>query len=160
MKLKHCFAIVFLACFVGATVAGNDKPQHEPAGPWLKTVEKYFHPAGPSTRTEWRKTEMGLVLKLELEQAKSGQQVIQGYSLQRLGNGTWGLQTHDQLVFIPLPTVETASKNSTRLKLKNQGVWKLEHFSAHVPAAPQAGVSQEDEPWVSLRLSRVLKKIN
>lgn len=116
------------------------------------TVTQDLHPAGPTTRREWRREHETSPYKIELERARAGSRLVGSARLLRRPDGAWviDLAGHSPEV---LPKAGETQATKVQLSVENGPAWRVFVLREYLPVI-QAGISTESEPSLDLTFER------
>lgn len=123
-----------------AKVAVNDK----------ETVTREFHPAGPTTRREWRKNLTEQPYRIQYERIRSGQVLVGQARLIRDQDGVWYVESSNKKRLKLLGRNEKKTKTPKTFTEDNQ-IWRVCVIRQEIPITQQ-GIATESEPTLDLAL--------
>jgi hypothetical protein len=121
--------------------------------PVIFSSETLYHPAGPTTRNEWRSIKDGGVIQLEIKNAKSGQILIEKTKIiyqQKMG---WRIEDINENVKLKINPKSINSQKPIKLSINNQ-IWAITLTNEKIPI-PVQGIATETEPRVDIFMSLV-----
>jgi hypothetical protein len=121
---------------------GNDKV----------TIAQELHPAGPTTRREWRSGRTDQPYRVQYERIRSGQLLVGQARLIRDQNGIWYVESSDKKRLDLLGMNESKTKNFKKFSEEDQ-VWRVSVTRQETPPTQQ-GIATESEPSLDLILIR------
>ena len=114
------------------------------------STETLYHPAGPTTRNEWRSSSDGGIIQLEIKKARSGQMLLRKLKLVYQHKVGWRIEDIDGNVKLKINPTSINSKKSLNLKINNQ-IWAITLSNEEIPISIQ-GIAAETEPIVDIKL--------
>jgi hypothetical protein len=112
--------------------------------------EILYHPAGPTTRNEWRSSSDGGIIQLEIKKARSGQMLLKKLKLVYQNKVGWRIEDINGGVKLKISSTSINSKKSLNLKINNQ-IWAITLSNEEIPISIQ-GIATETEPTVDIEL--------
>ncbi|MDP1635874.1 MAG: hypothetical protein Q8L69_14485 [Gallionellaceae bacterium] len=120
-----------------------------------ETVTQELHPAGPTTRREWRSSQAEQPHRIQYERIRSGHVLVGKARLVRDKNGIWYVESSCNKRIQLLGGNEEKTKTVKTFTEERQ-VWKVCVTRQDIPLT-QPGVATESEPSLELVLVRQQK---
>lgn len=117
-----------------------------------ETVTQELHPAGPSTRREWRGEQTEQPYRIQYERIRSGRVLVGQAKLIQGKNGVWYVESSNKKRLKLLGKSESKTTTLKQFTEKKQ-VWRICVTGQEVPQI-QPGVATESEPALDLVLVR------
>jgi hypothetical protein len=117
-----------------------------------ETVTQTLHPAGPTTKREWRTDQAEQPYRIQYERIRSGQVLVGQAKLVQRKNGSWYVETSGKK---RLMLVGKSERKTRTLKTftEEKHVWRICVINQEIPQV-QPGVATESEPALDLVLVR------
>ncbi len=106
------------------------------------------HPAGPATRNEWRSSNNGRIIQLEIKNAKSSQMLVEKLKLVYQNKVGWRIEDIDGNVKLKINPKSINSQKPIKLSINNQ-IWAIALTNEEIPI-PIQGIATESEPRVDI----------
>lgn len=149
---KLCLASLFAVMAVPQTSWGQSGCLPKEAVKGKETVTREFHPAGPTTRREWRSGQTEQPYRILYERIRSGHVLVGKARLIHDTSGVWYVESANKRRLNLLGRSEKKTKTFKSFTEKNQ-VWRVCVTRQEVPLTQQ-GVATESEPSLDLVLFR------
>lgn len=152
MLAKLGLASLLVAMVLPQAAWGKSGCELTEADKGKETVTQELHPAGPTTRREWRGDQAEQPYRIQYDRIRSGQVLVGKARLIRGKNGAWYVESSNKKRLKLLGKSEsmtTTLKQFTEKKL----VWRICVTGQEVPQV-QPGVATESEPALDLVLVR------
>lgn len=117
-----------------------------------ETVTQELHPAGPTTRREWRGDQAEQPYRIQYERIRSGQILVGQAKVVQRKNGSWYVETSSKKRVKLLGKSELKTRTLKKFTEKKQ-VWQICVTNQEIPQI-QPGVATESEPALDLVLIR------
>jgi hypothetical protein len=155
-QLLNC-ATLLLAALAAASppmasaVAQDKVDTQRPQG--IESVDRSMHPSGPSTKREWRLSPSSPAHWIEIDRLRAGPLLAgNASSLIYMPSGLWMIRESTG-------SIKPFRKNAQGLleqafTHKNE-TWRIILLKEQLPGTGVAGIAQEDEPAVSVRMIRL-----
>ena len=121
--------------------------------PVIFSSETLYHPAGPTTRNEWRSSNDGRIIQLEIKNAKSSQMLVEKLKLVYQNKVGWRIEDIDGNVKLKVNPKSINSQKPIKLTINNQ-IWAITLTNEEIPM-PIQGIATETEPRVDILMSLV-----
>jgi hypothetical protein len=119
----------------------------------IETVTQELHPAGPTTRREWRRCQPDQPYRIQYENIRSGHVLVGKTRLIYDHSGIWYVELSNKKRLKLLGRNEKKTKTLKTFNEENQ-VWKVRVTRQVIPLSQQ-GVATESEPSLDLVLYRL-----
>lgn len=117
-----------------------------------ETITQELHPAGPTTRREWRKSQTEQPYRIQYERIRSGHVLVGQARLDHDKSGTWYIESSNKKRLNLLGRNEKKTRTLKTFIEENQ-VWRVCVTRQEIPLIQQ-GVATESEPSLDLVLFR------
>jgi hypothetical protein len=117
-----------------------------------ETVTQELHPAGPTTRREWRSSQADLPYRIQYERIRSGHLLAGQARLFHDKSGIWYVESSNKKRLDLLGRNESETKTPKTFTEENQ-VWRIRVTRQEIPQT-QPGVATESEPSLDMELLR------
>ena len=126
------------------------------AGESLQAVrEVIHHPAGPSTRIEYRSTGTGQVVRIDVSRARPGQWLTPAIRLLRGASGLWMVEQSDHGRRPLYGTPDRHPVFAEQTAFDGQCLWRISAVREHLPAPSGQGIVAEQMPSLDLSMQRM-----
>jgi hypothetical protein len=149
--LGGCAAGLCLAASLALGACAQGQTDTASTAQGVTNTDVRLRPSGPSKRTEWRKSAQSAVERIDIDRALSGEPLVAGANLIRQPNGAWAI-TPQSGQTLALSVVLNVAQ---RVQLAPNHTWEVRVTAIHTPAPEQPGISQEDEPYLTLTMSLI-----
>jgi len=116
------------------------------------TVTQELHPAGPTTRREWRSSKAEQPYRVQYERIRSGHVLVGQAKLIHEQNGSWYVESSNKKRLKLLGRNEKQTK-SVKIFTESNQVWRVCVTRQEIPQEQQ-GVATESEPSLDVFLIR------
>jgi len=113
-----------------------------------ETVQREFHPAGPTTIREWRVNSVEQPYRIAFERIRSGHLLVGKARLQRQYNGTWFVVLSSGTRVRLLGSKETKTKTLVTFA-EDKRIWKVRVTNQELPV-DRPGIATEAEPSLDM----------
>jgi hypothetical protein len=144
--------VIILVGILGANNIQSQSNELSISSPADLTEEIFLHPAGPTTRREWRQKSSSVLYRIEIDRSRSGQIVFDGLSLIYNSKSGWSLVNAQQKSIIRITPNDIASKKLLHFKVGDQQ-WDMMVRGEEVPIS-RAGIATETENSIDITFSR------
>jgi len=152
MLSKFCLASFFVVMAVPQASWGQSCGLTNKVVSGKETVTQEPHPAGPTTRREWRKSQAEQPYRIQYERIRSGHMLVGQASLIHDKSGIWYVESLNKKRLNLLGMNEKKTKTLKTFTEKNQ-VWRVCVTRQDIPPTQQ-GIATESEPSLDLVLFR------
>jgi len=149
---KLCLASLFVVMAVPQPSWGQSESLTKDAVNDKETITQELHPAGPTTRREWRSGQTDQPYRVQYERIRSGHVLVGQARLIRDESGIWYVESSDKKRLNLLGRNESKTKTLKTFTDENQ-VWRVRVTRQEIPQTQQ-GVATETEPSLDLVLFR------
>lgn len=152
MFTKLCLASLFVVMALPQASWGKSGCDVKDAVNGKETVTRELHPAGPTTRREWRGSQSEQPYRIQYERIRSGH-VLVGQARLILGkNGIWYVESSNKRRLKLLGRNGCKTKKLKKFTEEKQ-IWRVCVTRQEIPPTQQ-GVATEGEPSLDLVLVR------
>ena len=116
--------------------------------PVVFSSETLYHPAGPAIRNEWRSSNDGRIIQLEIKNAKSSQMLVEMLKLVYQNRVGWRIEDINGKVQLIINPKLINSENPIKLNINNQ-IWSITLSNEQLPMAIK-GIATETESRVDI----------
>jgi hypothetical protein len=152
MFTKLCLASLFVVMALPQASWGKSGCDVKDAVIGKETVTQELHPAGPTTRREWRGSQTEQPYRIQYERIRSGHVLVGQARLIHDKNGIWYVESSNKKRLKLLGKKERKTKTLKRFTEQKQ-VWRICVTQQDIPVI-QPGVATESEPSLDLVLVR------